>query len=123
MKSIDERRGELLARRIPMADVVPGRAYIIHARNGGVGVAVTDGGQPGFRLRRVKFRDVFLFVEVDWDVGPPHGTAIPLRELEEAPPADDAALLAWLEGQELANRDEVRANWRVLLGSLADDLP
>ena len=33
-------RATLLARRVPHDEVIVGRAYIIHARNGGVGVAV-----------------------------------------------------------------------------------
>jgi len=38
--SFDARYKPLLTRRIPRADMVIGRAYVIHARNGGVGVAV-----------------------------------------------------------------------------------
>jgi antitoxin HigA-1 len=40
----DERYAVLLARRVPLAEIVVGRAYVIHARNGGVGVAVREEG-------------------------------------------------------------------------------
>jgi len=38
----EDRYKPLLARRVPREDVVLGRAYVIHARNGGVGVAVEE---------------------------------------------------------------------------------
>lgn len=44
----DDRYKPLLARRIRREDIVLGRGYVIHARNG-VGVAVTEGGQIGYR--------------------------------------------------------------------------
>lgn len=46
----DAQYGSLIARRIPAEEIVPGMAYAIHARNGGVGIAVTEDGKPGFRL-------------------------------------------------------------------------
>jgi hypothetical protein len=78
MAGLDNRYERLLARRIPFSDVVVGRAYVIHARNGGVGVAIMQDGRPGYELHREKFGRHFLFTEEDWDNGPPHGTAIPL---------------------------------------------
>src|SRR5262245_7121568 len=39
-----------LDRRIPRTDIVLGSAYVIHARNGGVGIAVKDDGLLGYRL-------------------------------------------------------------------------
>jgi len=51
--SHDDRHAPLLARRIPRASIEIGRAYVIHARNGGIGVAVkAQGGQIGYRLHR-----------------------------------------------------------------------
>ena len=104
-------RALILARRIPRHDVVAGRAYVIHARNGGVGVAVQADGRLGYRLRREKFGDVSLFIEWDWDEGPPHGTAIPLRTLSGLPPEDEDGLLAWLAFQEAENGREVEDAW------------
>ncbi len=56
------------------------------------------------------------FVEWDWDIGEPHGTAIPLRVLDDLPPDDDHALLAWLADREGEHQEEVRANWEVVIG-------
>ena len=42
-------RATLLARRVPHDEVILGRAYVIHARNGGVGVAVREEGQDALR--------------------------------------------------------------------------
>ncbi|GEM_PF-5774308 len=42
----------LIARGAPMDVIEPGRAYVIHARNGGVGVAV-EGPQEQTARRRV----------------------------------------------------------------------
>ncbi|MFZ5481172.1 MAG: hypothetical protein ACOZNI_30715 [Myxococcota bacterium] len=127
-----EREAPLLARRIPKDTIVPGRAYIIHARNGGVGIAVLHGGRLGYALHRVKFDRHDLFVEWDWDEGPPFGTAIPLAELPEAPPvsvseleawcrdriepsAREDVVLAWLSDREVEHRAEIRAAWDVVL--------
>lgn len=44
-EDFEKRYKPLLARRVPRENVVMGRAYVIHARNGGVGVAV--GGLGG----------------------------------------------------------------------------
>ena len=82
-------RGFLIARRVPRAEVVLGRAYVIHARNGGIGVAVQDDGLLGYRLHRDKMGRHYLFVEIDWEDHPNFGTAIPLRLLPDAPPIDD----------------------------------
>lgn len=115
---IDERREQLLARRVPREQVVLGRAYVIHARNGGVGVAVERDGQLGYCLHREKLGQHYAFVELDWDEGPPHGTAIPLSAIDEEPPAeeDGPTLLAWLTVQEELHREAIEAAWEVLLG-------
>ncbi|MES2643885.1 MAG: hypothetical protein V4850_30635 [Myxococcota bacterium] len=113
----DPRYAPLLARRVPPEEIVAGVAYVIHARNGGIGVAVMADGRIGYRLRREKMGRVFLFVEWDWDEGPPHGTVVPLGRIDEAPPAgDDAALLRWLAEKEEEHADETRAAWDVVLG-------
>jgi hypothetical protein len=114
-----DRRSALLARRVPREEVVPGRAYVIHARNGGIGVAVHERGLLGYRLHRVKFTSRYLFVEFDWADHDQFGTAIPLRELPDAPPAGDDALLAWLSERELEHAGEIRAAWEEVLGSVA----
>lgn len=106
----------LLARRIPRDAVVPGRAYVIHARNGGVGVAVLQGERLGYELHREKFGQHYLFVEWDWAEGPPYGTAIPLEVVAEAPPSDKAERLAWLAVKEGEHRQAIDAAWAVVLG-------
>lgn len=112
----DDRYEPLLSRRIPRGDVVVGRAYVIHARNGGVGIAVKEDDALGYRLHREKFGKHYLFVEFDWDEGPPYGTAIPLSAIAAEPPADEADLLAWLTNQEDEHRGEIRDAWSVVLG-------
>ena len=37
-----DNRAPLLARHVPLDEVVEGKVYVIHARNGGVGVAVEE---------------------------------------------------------------------------------
>ncbi len=121
---MDIERVKLLARRVPHDDVVLGRAYIIHARNGGVGVAVrTEQGLLGYRLHRVKFDRHYLFTEYDWADSEVHGTAIPLRLIPELPPTDDDMLLSWLADREVEHADEVKEAWREVLGDLVDDDP
>jgi hypothetical protein len=115
----DRRYRPLLDRRIPRDQVELGRAYVIHARNGGVGVAVEVNGQLAYRLHRVKFDRHNLFAESDWDQGPPFGTAIPLRLLDDLPPVEDGELLDWLAAREEECRDEVQEAWKVVLGRLA----
>jgi hypothetical protein len=114
--SIEERYAQLLARRVQRDDIVLGRAYVIHARNGGVGVAVEEDGHIGYRLHREKFGNHYLFTEWDWDEGEPFGTAIPSSLISEPPPADDDELLAWLAHQEDVHRVEIDAAWAVILG-------
>ena len=115
-EDFDAQYKPLLARRVPRKDVVIGRAYVIHARNGGVGVAVEEDGSLGYVLHREKWGDHFLFTEFDWDNGPPFGTAIPLKLVEAEPPTDDDELLAWLEKQTEEHRAEIDAAWEVILG-------
>jgi hypothetical protein len=105
-----------LARRIRREDIVVGRAYVIHARNGDVGVALEDDGRLGYCLHREKFGDHYLFTEWDWDEGPPFGTAIPLRLIEAEPPTGEDELLAWLPDQEDEHFAEIDAAWERVLG-------
>ena len=116
MSIADEMHAPLVARRIPREGIVVGRVYVIHARNGGVGVAVEDGGRLGYELHRVKFERHYLFVEWDWDEGPPFGTAIPLRALGDEPPKHEDARLTWLGALEAEHRDEIDEAWAVVLG-------
>lgn len=117
MESFEGRYEPLLARRVPPEDIVVGRAYVIHARNGGVGVAVSEEGHRGYRLHREKFGNHFLFVEYDWDEGPPFGTAIPLGVIDAEPPIDDGELLDWLAEQESAYRAQIDDAWKTILGT------
>lgn len=129
-----ELRAPLLARRIPVEAIEPGRAYIIHARNGGAGIALYVDGHLGYRLHREKFGRHFLFIEWDWAQGPPFGTAIPLRLIDEPPPgyqpAEDPVedgesqrpLLDWLAAREREYEGEIQDAWRVVLGTLPQDL-
>jgi hypothetical protein len=95
----------LLARRVPVDEVEVGRAYVIHARHGGVGVAVRNAeGRLGYELHREKFGAHYLFTEWDWADGEPFGTAIPLRKIDALPPANDAERLAWLAEREATGR-------------------
>lgn len=115
-EGLDDRYKPLLARRVRREDIILGRAYLIHARNGGVGVAVEQDGVIGFRLHREKFGNHFLFVELDWDEDPQFGTAIPLELIDARPPSGDDELLAWLASQEDVHRTEIEAAWEVILG-------
>lgn len=114
----DERARPLLERRIPREEVEPGRAYVVHARNGGIGVALWSGGHLVYRLHRVKFGAHFLFDELDWSEGEPFGTAIPLRLLEETPPSGEVELLEWLALREEECREEIAVAWDVILRKL-----
>jgi hypothetical protein len=147
--SISDHEAALLARRIPLADIVLGRAYVIHARNGGVGIACLEHryggalayryepkgdldlpeGQLNYMLHREKFKSHYLFPEVDWELDPHFGTAIPMRLLPEIPPPDmlaaasakdEGPLLQWLAEREEENKAEIHANWETVIGPFAD---
>jgi hypothetical protein len=110
-----DRHDSLLARRIPRESIVPGRAYRIHARNGGIGIAEMDQERLGYVLHRVKFGSHFLFVEWDWEEGVPYGTAIPLVELTETPPTDRDCWLDWLSQREIEHKETIQATWTEIL--------
>jgi hypothetical protein len=112
----EDRYKPLLDRRVPRDVIVLGRAYVIHARNGGVGVAVEEDGLLGYQLHREKFGDRYLFVEYDWADDPQIGTAIPLRVIDAAPPTGAEELLAWLAKQQDEHRAEIDAAWETILG-------
>lgn len=115
---------ELLATRVPLGEVVPGFAYFIYARNGGVGIATEIDGDKGetvlgYLLHRKKFDSHYLFVEVDVEH---QGTAVPIRLIEGAPPDDDVELLQWLAVREEEHHHEWLAMWNALLPEpLQDD--
>lgn len=69
----------------------------------------------GYRLHREKFGNHYLFVEIDWDEGPPFGTAIPLTAISEKPPTDETALLAWLREHEDKHRAIIDEAWQTVL--------
>jgi len=86
-------------KRIPLEDLKPGYLYIIHARNGKVGVYRHNPGSRHhsdheFDLPRTKFGSTFVDQEYDWSSGPPYGTAIPLKEVGPVPEGVD--LLSYL---------------------------
>jgi hypothetical protein len=115
MADKNERHRPLLSRRVPRDEIRLGHAYVIHARNGGVGVAVHENGVLGYRLHRVQFETHYLFVEYDWEDDDRFGTAIPLARITEPPPSSEEALLPWLREQEIVHEAEIGAAWSVVL--------
>lgn len=125
-----ESKQPLLDRRVPLTEIVEGRAYLIHARNGGIGIAERNRhGGMSYVLARTKFHETFLDDEDDWDAGAPHGTAIPLRLLPELPPVsgksywnftreEEAATLQWLAAREKEHEAETQEDWESVLGPL-----
>lgn len=111
-------RKTLIARRVPREEVIVGRAYVIHARNGGIGVARQSAdGTLSYTLHREKFGHHYLFDEVDWEDDDRFGTAIPLRLLPDVPP-NDALLLDWLAEREVEHQAEIANAWNEVLGRL-----
>lgn len=116
---------ELIPKRIPRDQIKLGTAYLIHARNGGIGIAKlvpeytwqspngprTNPAHLVYTIRRNKFGRTYLFDEVDWEDDPNFGTAIPLRELTEQPPENQEEWLAWLIELEHTYQEEVLATW------------
>ena len=111
-----------LERRVPRDQLQLGHAYVIHARNGKVGIwahmpeRVRPASQYGFKLRRVKFSNVFLDDEQDWEDCQHHGTAIPLHDLGPAPELEGDALLAWLEAKTKESEPWMKAFWEDFKG-------
>ena len=80
---------------IPIKECKEGYLYHISARNGNVGIYQEE--KKGFVLRRIKFGDIFPFVENHWDSSKRFGTAKPFKELEKAPQfVDENSLLEYL---------------------------
>lgn len=77
---------------IKISDMVENGIYIIHARNAWIGIWRSE--DKAFIIRRCKFNSIFPFPEYHWDIGPPHGTAKPLKFLDrlmshESPDLDE----------------------------------
>lgn len=121
---MDHPREVLLRHRVPRSVIEVGRAYVLCARNGGVGVArFNDHGELEYRIRREKFGRVFLDEETDWADSDTFGTAIPLRRLPDAPPETPAALLQWLIQKEADVAEEVKVAWDMVLSSSRQRTP
>lgn len=104
---------ELLTKRIPHDEIILGRAYIIHARNGGVGIASKNGDQIEYTLNRIKWGANFLDNEIDWEDHEFHGTAIPLRLLPDSPPENREEWLDWLAVLEEVHEEEIASTWGI----------
>ena len=70
-------------KKIPMSELKNNYLYEIDCRNQNRGVWIE--AQQGFQIARKKFDSTFLFVEYDWETGPPFGTARAFKEIEKAP--------------------------------------
>lgn len=86
------------ALRVPAAKLQDGGLYHILARNSSAGIYCLR--TRSFEIARSKLGRNFLCREFDWDIGPPHGTALPLEMIEVAPTFADARakfeyLLLW----------------------------
>ncbi|MCK9428906.1 MAG: hypothetical protein M0R17_02700 [Candidatus Omnitrophica bacterium] len=67
---------------IKLEDCKDGYLYIISARNAHIGIF--DAKKFWFIISRHKFTTNFIDYEDHWDLGPPHGTVKPLKELHLA---------------------------------------
>jgi hypothetical protein len=68
---------------IRMDKLIDGGLYYIDARNAEYGIWLYN--QLGFIIRRLKFTNIFLFVEYHYDTGSPFGTVKPKIFLEKCP--------------------------------------
>lgn len=108
---------------IPIEQCKPGWLYQIIARNADLGIY--DPKEKGFKIRRIKFSDIFIFTEIHWHADEHYGTAKPIREIEEAPKEvfkSEEAMLAYLEQKHVelkargpipswTGRDDDKCNW------------
>jgi len=62
---------------IKVEDLVIGEAYKLNSRN--IPIGIWDGKE--FHGVRSKFGANFIDTELHYDVGPPHGTAKPIKKL------------------------------------------
>ena len=104
----------LVARRIAPDDIVTGRAYVVFARNGGVGVAERVDGHLGYQVVIGDGICPSLDVEWDWSEGPPFGTLIPLVGVMAPPPVDKAEMILWLLAREGQYAAELAAAWQIV---------
>lgn len=84
-KELIKRKEEILKSGdyLKLEDCKEGYLYIIIARHAYVGIY--DKKKQAFITNRKKFEENFLWDEDHYDTGEPHGTAIPLEEIEEVP--------------------------------------
>ena len=75
---------------IPLENCKNGYLYVIFARHALLGLFVAK--KRGFLISRFKFGYNYEFVEYHWDLGEPHGTAKPYRELLKLEPMEDEQL-------------------------------
>lgn len=100
--------------RIPPESIEIGRAYLIGARNGGVGVAARDETGLRYIIAREKLGRWFLCGEADRSER--FGSAVPFRMLPEIPPESED-LLSWLlDRQEEKNEPEMQLAFYAALG-------
>jgi hypothetical protein len=99
-----------LCHRIPAKDLPDNVLYYIKARNSCAGIYCSR--NRSFEIARSKFGRDCLFQEFDWDRGPPHGTAIPLKMIEEVPPFVNSheRLLYLLSWRALLSEDD-QGDW------------
>ena len=90
---------------LKLEDCKEGYLYFIIARHANVGIY--DKERQTFITNRKKFEENFLWDEDHYDTGEPHGTAIPLEEIEKVPEFEtDEEKLEYLakKAQELESR-------------------
>lgn len=68
---------------LSIAECKDGYLYIIKARNARIGIFEEESGS--FIIRRMKFKDIYLFKELHWNIDEHYGTVKPIEELEQAP--------------------------------------
>jgi len=66
---------------IPISECKDNYLYIIKARNARIGIF--EKKTSSFLIRRIKFKDVYLFKELHWDMDENFGTVKPLEEIEQ----------------------------------------
>ena len=76
-----------------MQTMKPNYLYLLEARNFSLGIWKEN--EKGFLGRRVKFNEVFTFVELHYDTSDDFGTAKPLKELEKSPFEQEDLEMDW----------------------------
>jgi len=73
---------------------------VIDARNANIGIFKRD--EKSFEIRRIKFKDIFIYPEEHWETGEQHGTVKPYLEIELAPKfKNDDQKLEYLKNKEV----------------------